>query len=303
MDKRRTDKPVDVAIAGAGIAGAALGVALSQSSAAASASRCSTLLWQKRLRATIAWSQSPAARGGCSKRSACGSVSAKSSRSAPWRSRIRNCTTPCGRPFSNSRRTRKRAARAHGREPRAGRGVARGDGGGGDRRYRSRHRGLCSGRRFRALQRRRKRVSRATACRRRRRPVEAADACENPDDRARLRSVRYRRNHRACARAQRQSRAAFSSLRIVRDPAAYGQAFVDRLDREHSGSSAHRRAAAAGILGELELRFGLQLGELEVLSPARPTRCRFRLRVRSSRNGSHWSAMPRTSFIRWRGRD
>jgi 2-octaprenyl-6-methoxyphenol hydroxylase len=31
MDKRRTDKPVDVAIAGAGIAGAALGVALSQS--------------------------------------------------------------------------------------------------------------------------------------------------------------------------------------------------------------------------------------------------------------------------------
>ena len=50
-------------------------------------------------------------------------------------------------------------------------------------------------------------------------------------------------HRRARARSQRPRRRAFPAGRAIRDPAAHGQALLDRVDRDRARGRAHRRAA------------------------------------------------------------
>ena len=94
---------------------------------------------------------------------------------------------------------------------------------------------------------------------------------------------------------QRPRRGAFPAGRAVRDPAAQGQALVDRVDRGEARGRAHRRAAGRRI----PRRAGAALRAASSARSRRsaraaPIRSACRWRARSSPSGSRSSAMPRT---------
>ena len=82
-----------------------------------------------------------------------------------------------------------------------------------------------------------------TSGRRRRRALGDPRGGRHPQHRLGLRPVRHRHHGRARARSSRPRRGAFPAGRAVRDPAAEGQALVDRVDRGQARGRAHRRAA------------------------------------------------------------
>ena len=129
-----------------------------------------------------------------------------------------------------------RAVRAHDRESGAGRCAGRA--GQGGRRRASRR---CGDR----LRSRRRIAStcsssdgdghrREASGRRRRRALGDPRGGRHPQRRLELRSVRHRHHRGARARPSRPRRGAFPAGGAVRDPAAEGQALVDRVDRGRS---------------------------------------------------------------------
>ena len=79
-------------------------------------------------------------------------------------------------------------------------------------------------------------------------------------------TVAHERDH------QRPRRGAFPAGGTVRDPAAERQALLDRMDRDNARPRASSRCRIEEFRAELEKRFGLKLGDIEVAGPRAPIR-------------------------------